>query len=146
MRNSWFKQPVAMAVAGAIAIAAATPVMAAPTLSGAAGIKAAANDTINVRYRGHGGWGGHHHSGWGVGAAVAAGVIGAGVAAAASRPYYDDPYYGYDSGPVYSYAPDYGYAPSYGYAPAPVYRAPRGGGCWVETDKDRGYGYYGACR
>ena len=136
MRNSWFKQPVAMAVAGAIAIAAATPVMAAPTLSGTAGIKAAATDTVNVGYRGHG-WGGHHHGGWGVGAAVAAGVIGAGVAAAASRPYYD-PYYGYDAGPVYNYEPDY--------APAPVYRAPRGGGrCWIDTDSDRGYGYWGSC-
>jgi hypothetical protein len=129
MRNSRFKQAVAMAVAGTIAIAAATPVMAAPTLSGTANIKAAATDTINVRSRGH--------HGWGIGAAVAAGVIGAGVAAAASRPYYD-PYYDYDYGPVYSYEPNY--------APAPVYRAPRGGRCWVDTDSDRGFGYWGSCR
>ena len=126
MRNSPIKQAVALAVAGTIAVAAATPVMAAPTLSGTAGIKAAATDTVNVRYR----------HGWGVGAAVAAGVIGAGVAAAASRSYYD-PYYDYDYGPVYSYEPSY--------APAPVYRAPRAGRCWVDTDSDRGFGYWGSC-
>ncbi len=28
----------------------------------------------------------------------------------------------------------------------PVPRVYRGGGCWIETDSTRGYGYYGPCR
>jgi hypothetical protein len=143
MRSSSFNRAVALAVAGTIA--AATPVLAAPTLSGTADIKAAANDTINVRWRGdhHHGWGGH--GGWGAGAAVAAGVIGAATAAAVARPYYD-PNYDDGYGSTYGYAPTYNsYSPDVTYAPAPVYRTPRGGGCWVSTDSDRGYGYSGPC-
>ena len=44
---------------------------------------------------------------------------------------------------------DYGPGP-YAYEPGPVYVRPvpryrGGGGCWISTDKDRGYGYYGPC-
>lgn len=58
--------------------------------------------------------------------------------------YYAPNYYG----PVYEYGPSYYGPPPYAYAP-PVYvrPAPRSyrGGCWVETDSTRGYGYYRPC-
>jgi hypothetical protein len=60
----------------------------------------------------------------------------------------DPDYYG---PPVY-YGPGYYYGPGpYAYEPPPVYVRPMpryspGGGCWIVTDKDRGYGYYGPCR
>ena len=99
-------------------------------------------DSADARWRGRGGGG------------VAAGIIGGLAAGAiigsmANQGYYGDGYYG----PGYAYGPGYGYgygSGPYAYEPAPVYfvprRAYRGGSCWVVTDKDRGYGYYGACR
>ena len=119
------KSLTALAVAAAMIVAA----VAAPTLADAR-------------------WRGHHGGG------VAAGIIG-GLAAgaiigglAAQQGYYGPGYY-YGPGPYY--APGYYYGPPpYAYEPPPVYVAPvpryRGGGCWIETDRDRGYGYYGPCR
>ena len=103
-------------------------------------------DTADARWRGRHGGG------------VAAGIIGGLAAGAiigsmANQGYYGDGYYyapGYAYGPGY-YGPDY-YGPGpYAYEPAPVYVQPmprynRGGGCWIVTDKDRGFGYYGRCR
>ena len=88
------------------------------------------------------------------GGRIAAGIIG-GLAAGAiigsmvnQNGYYGGPGYyepGY-YGPGYYYGPapyGYGYAPRVYVRPAPRYR---GGGCWIETDSTRGYGYYGPCR
>jgi hypothetical protein len=66
-------------------------------------------------------------------------------------PGYYGPGYGY--APSYGYAPGYYADEGYAYEPAPVYVAPRrayrggggGGGCWIATDTTRGYGYYGPC-
>ena len=59
---------------------------------------------------------------------------------------YNDGYYG----PSYGYAPGYYADPGYAYEPERVYVAPRrayrgGGGCWIATDTQRGFGYYGPC-
>jgi hypothetical protein len=100
-------------------------------------------DQADARWRG-----GHRGYGGGVAAGVlgglAAGAILGGIAA--GQGYYGPGYYGSDY-----YGPGYDYGGPYAYEPAPVYiqpvpRAYRGGGCWIVTDKDRGYGYYGACR
>jgi hypothetical protein len=75
----------------------------------------------------------------GVGLAAGA-IVGAGIAASANNGYYDRGYYG----GAYAYEP----APVYQepvYAQEPVYVQPRGGRCWVATDRDRGYGYWGRC-
>ena len=99
-------------------------------------------DQADARWRGG-------HRGYG-GGGVAAGIIG-GLAAgailggiAADQGYYGPGYYGQDY-----YGPGY-YGGPYAYEPGPVYVQPmpryRSGGCWIVTDKDRGYGYYGACR
>ena len=82
------------------------------------------------------------------GAGFAAGAI---VGSAVANSYYGPHYYG----PGYAYAPGYaydGYAyepgyvvetePSYAVAPTAIYQPRR---CWVATDKDRGYGYWGPC-
>lgn len=72
---------------------------------------------------------------------VAAGVL-LGAAAAQSRGYYA-PYY-YDAPAYYVPPPAPVYVapePYYAAPPAPVY-APAPSGCWVWTDRDRGYGYY----
>jgi hypothetical protein len=85
--------------------------------------------------------------GWNA-AAIGFGV-GALAGAAAANSYYNG-YYGpdyyYGAGPyAYDYAPGYVYEPVPTYvAPAPVYGY--GGRCWISTDSDRGYGYYGTCR
>jgi len=76
----------------------------------------------------------------GIGLAAGA-IVGAGIAANANNGYY------YDRS---------GYYDGYAYEPAPVYREPvyarervyvqpNGGRCWVATDRDRGYGYWGRC-
>jgi hypothetical protein len=93
----------------------------------------------------------------------------AGAAAAQKQYYYGPGYYapGYYGGPGY-YGPGYYYGgPGYygpGYDPgaaialgvigtvgaviagAPYAPALRPGQCWVATDKDRNYGYWGQCR
>ena len=110
----------------------------------------AAPQQADARWRGHG-----HYGGGGVAAGIigglAAGAILGGIAA--NQGYYGDGYYygspGYYGSGAY-YGPGY-YGGPYAYEPAPVYVAPvprvyRGGGCWIETDSTRGYGYYGPCR
>jgi hypothetical protein len=118
--RTYLKYAAALALTGALAVAAATPSEARHGRNAAAA---------------------------GIGF-VAGALLGA--AAAANSGYYDGPgfyygpsYYGpgdYDAGP-YAYEP----APIY-VQPAPrrYYRS-GGGGCWHVTDADRGYGYYGAC-
>jgi hypothetical protein len=76
----------------------------------------------------------------GVGLAAGA-IVGAGIAASANNGYYERRGY-YDSGYAYEPAPVY-QEPVY--AQEPVYVQPRGGRCWVATDRDRGYGYWGRC-
>jgi len=116
----------AIALAGALTAAAATPSMA---------------------YWRHGHWYGP--------AAVAGGIVAGTVAGAAALATggYGPGYYGqgyYDPG--YAYAPGAGYdtefAPNsgygdYGYVPSAGVPAARG--CFVATDSYRGYGYYGSC-
>ena len=80
----------------------------------------------------------------GIGLAAGA-IVGAGIAANANNGYYRDS--GYYDGYAYAPAPVYR-EPVYSepvYAQEPVYVQPRGGRCWVATDRDRGYGYWGRC-
>ncbi len=78
----------------------------------------------------------------GIGFAAGA-LVGAAAANAAYGPSYYGPAY-YGPGPYYA---PYAYEPAPVYAePAPVYAAPvPARQCWHATDKDRGFGYYGAC-
>ena len=101
MRNM-LKPAAGLGLAAALALSVVTPLAAAP-MSNAAGLKAAAADTEQVRWRGHrgGGW----LPGAVVGGLAAGAIIG-------SQAYRADPYYG-----GYAYEP-YPYA-SYGYAPGP---------------------------
>ena len=109
---------------GGAALLAATvlsPVQAAPFMANGA-IKAASQDEVTqVRWRGYG-WGG---------AAVAAGIAGLALgAAAASQPYYGPPPAYYGPPPAYYGPPAYPYAYSY---PAPYYQGYRdhnSGGNW----------------
>jgi hypothetical protein len=103
---------LAVALAGAMALAGATPSFAAPVLSSTTGVKAAVSDpVVDVQYRR---W---HRGGrgFGIGAGLAAGaLLGAGIAAATAPRYYYGPRYGtyaYESGPTYYYdtGPTYSY-------------------------------------
>jgi hypothetical protein len=155
---------VTIAAAGAVAFVDVMPAVAAPVLSSTATVKSAAPDMLDqVRIRrGRRG---------NIGAGIALGVIGAVAgAAASSRSYgYGPGYYapGYYGGGGYYGSPDYGsgYYGGYGYdrgpglalgiiggvagamANAPGYapRVMQGGRCWVTTDSDRNYGYWGRC-
>lgn len=77
----------------------------------------------------------------GIGLAAGA-IVGAGIAANANNGYYAERRGYYDGGYAYQPAPVY-QEPVY--AQEPVYVQPRGGRCWVATDRDRGYGYWGRC-
>jgi hypothetical protein len=105
------KNTVALGLAGALALAAASPGWAGPLPAAPEAMKAAAATTpTQVHWR---------HHGFGPGAVVgglALGLAGAALAA----PYYYGPGYAYDYGPDYDYGPSYGYA----YAPGP-YWGPR---------------------
>ena len=131
------------------------PSFAAPVPSSIVAVKTAAPDILDqVRARrGRGG---------AIGAGVVLGVIGAvaGAAAAQNQYYYDPGYYG---GPGYDVDPGY-YGPAYdpgaamalgvigaaagAIAGAPYYATPgvRPGRCWIVTDRDRNFGYWGRCR
>ena len=115
----------AAALAGALAMSAATPGYAAHGRNAVAAI------------------------GFGAGA-----LVGAAAASAANNAYYGPGYYepGYAYEPADSYEPAYVEpAPAYAYEPARpmVYTAGPGsdheGQCWISTDQARGFGYYGAC-
>jgi hypothetical protein len=75
----------------------------------------------------------------GIGLAAGA-IVGAGIAANANNGYYYDR--GYYDGYAYEPAPVYSEPV---YARERVYVQPNGGRCWVATDRDRGYGYWGRC-
>jgi len=109
---------IALVLAGALALGAAGPSIAASIPTNPSVMKAAAPDSVtNVRGRHHA-W---HNDGWAAGAIIGGLALGA-IAAATAPPYYYD--YGY--GP---YAATYGYRP-YGYYGYQYYRY-------------RPYGYYG---
>ena len=69
--------------------------------------------------------------------------------------YVREPSYAYQPNyvrePNYAYQPNYVREPSYAYEPGTPYVAPapqvvyRPGTCWVNSDKDRGFGYWGSC-
>jgi hypothetical protein len=106
------KNAVALSLAGALALSAATPSFAASMPTNTAAVKAAVpGATTDVRW----------HGGWGWGPAVGVG-IGLGFAGAYYGGYgYGCPYYydGYYCGGPYAYG--YGYEPGYAYAPGPYY-------------------------
>ena len=112
MKISSRQRGVAVALAGAMALAGVTPSLAGPVFSNAAGMKAATSDpVVDVRYRHRG------RAAVGIGAGLAAGaLLGAGIAAATAPRYsYGPSYYGYGGGPyAYEYSPGYTYAPAYG--------------------------------
>ena len=83
------------------------------------------------------------------GAGFAAGAI---VGSAVANSYYGPSYYGaYAYEPGYAYEPAYAYEPGYVVETAPTYVVPapqivyEPRRCWVQTDKDRGFGYWGSC-
>ena len=108
----------AVALVGALAMTAATPGYARDGRNAAAAI------------------------GFGAGALVGAAAANA----ANNNAYYNGGYYE----PGYAYDPGYvAEEPGYAYeSDAVVSYGPRrgyGGQCWISTDSNRGYGYYGAC-
>ena len=150
-QTSGKRSSVAVLTAGAMMLSAVLPVSAAPVMTSAAGLKAVAPDqTVDVRWRGRGG-------GAVIGGLAAGLAIGA-IAAAASRPRYYAPAYGYAepyyAPPPVAYAPPptvyYEPAPAYYAAPAPTYYAPESFApgpvrrCWIAND-ERGYGYWRPC-
>jgi hypothetical protein len=155
---------VTIAAAGAIALVDLVPAVAAPVLSSTAMVKSTAPDMLGqVRWRG----GRRGFAGVGIGL----GVLGAVAGIAGARSYdYGPAYYG--GGPYYggaSYGTPYYGSPYYGdrysggYAYHPGPEIPLGmiggvtatsdygavayspGRCWITTDSDRGYGYFGRC-
>jgi uncharacterized membrane protein YeaQ/YmgE (transglycosylase-associated protein family) len=166
-RTQSLKRAVVIGIVGAMVLGETVPSFAAPVPSSTAIVKTTAPNMLDqVRSR----------RGRAIGAGVALGVIGAlaGAAAAQNQGYYYGPgYYGGPYGPGY-YGPGYygsgyygdpGYYYGYRYDPGPAialgvigaaasaiagapYRTPRlrRGGCWVETDSSRGFGYWGRCR
>ena len=141
MRKAFKNTALALGLSGAIALAATTPLSAAPVPSVSLALKAAAPDhTTTVYWRGRWGWGGGL-----VAAGVAAGVIGA-AATAAYGGYYPYPPYAYPTyaypayaNPVYTYTyPAYSVAPYY-------YARPDWGGYWGRPYAQPywGYGRYG---
>jgi hypothetical protein len=153
------KRAIAIGIVGAMAFCEITPSFAAPVFSSAAIVATTAPNMIDqVRSR----------RGRAVGAGIALGVIGGmiGAAAAQNQGYYGPGYYGGPgyNGPGYygpGYAPGYYYG-GYDYDPGPaialgIIGAAAGAidavphnrgqrGCYVVTDKDRNYGYWGPCR
>lgn len=125
MGTSLIKTGAVIALAGALAVSAATPSMARN-------------------------WG---RTAAAAGIGFAAGTIIGSTVANSNRAYYGpgyayDPYYGgaaYYDEPAYAYeAPAYAYdAPAYAYESGPP--VSYGGGCWKETDNSRPFGYYGSC-
>ena len=113
-----FKYTVAATLAGALALAAASPSEARGGRNAAA-----------------------------IGGFAAGALLGAAVVGSQYNNGYYGPAYGYAPG-YYAepgYAPGYAYEPEPVYVvPRRAYRG-GGGGCWIATDTTRGYGYYGPC-
>jgi hypothetical protein len=98
MTEITMKNVLALGVAGAITLGAASPTMALPLASNGAAVKQSAPATATTEVRWRRGWG------WGIGL----GAFGLGLAAAGAYPY--GPYYG----PAYpAYGPYYGYYDPY---------------------------------
>jgi hypothetical protein len=100
MTKITMKNVLALGVAGAIALGAASPTMALPLASNAAAVKQSAPGSATTEVRWRRGWG------WGLG------LGGFALGAAAVGAY---PYYGYGYGPAYApyYGPQYGYYDPY---------------------------------
>jgi hypothetical protein len=155
------KHAVTIATVGAIGFVDLVPAIAAPVPSSTTIVKMAAPDTLDqVRVRrGRRG---------GIGPGIAFGVLGAVAGIAASNRYnYGPGYYGqYYGGSGYYGSPYYGsdYYGGYAYDPGPAvalgvigaaagaiagapYGAPgvRRGRCWITTDAERNFGYWGSC-
>lgn len=134
------KRTLAIGLAAAMAVGTVTPTFAAPVGSGTAGLKAAVpNEVTDVQWRrGRG-------RGVGIAAGIAAGALVGAAIAGANRPYYygPGPYY-YEPAPVYvDPGPVYVAPPPVYYEPAPAYEGVRR--CWIDTDRDKGYGYWRRC-
>ena len=111
MSTRTLKQALAIGVAGAIAVGAASPSWAAPVSSNTVAVKqAATGDVIDVRHRGR--WVG----------GLALGIIGTAALAAAA-----DRYYYYDDYPPRYYRYRYSYDPYWGER---CYRRWNGWHCW----------------
>lgn len=157
------QRAIAIGLAGAMTLGAVAPGLAAPVMTNTAVIKnahAERSDVIDVRSRG-----GRVAAGI-IGGLAAGALVGAAVANSRSGYYYGDPYYARGYGYNYGYSPP----PTYYVVPEPVYEEPpvvyappprriyaQPGyampvdpngpqrRCWVATDRDRGYGYWGVC-
>jgi hypothetical protein len=129
------KRAIAVGLAGAMALGAVSTGIAAPVMTSTVVLKAAQpSEVVDVRWRGRRGW-----AAAGIGFAAGA-LIGSTIARSRAYPDY------YDDEPAFSGPP-----PAVYVEPAPVYAVPPidpngpGRRCWVSTDKDRGYGYWGPC-
>ena len=117
MNKQTVKRAVFVAIAGAVALGAATPSWAAPVLSSTSAVNNAVPSVVtDVRYyRGYRGYRGHHYHDNGAGVAlgilgVAGAVAGAAAYGYAPQEYYGGPRYyrhGYYGNPGY-YQQDYG--------------------------------------
>lgn len=112
-----FKYAVAATLAGALALAAASPSEARGGRNAAAIGGFAAGALLGAAVAGGGYYGGPGYYGPGYGYAPG---------------YYAEPGYAYEPAPVYV-------------APRRAYRGGGGGSCWIATDTTRGFGYYGPC-
>ena len=141
------KRAIAIGIVGTIAFCETVPAIAAPVPSSTVIVKTAAPnmlEQVRVRRGRRGPFG----------PGFAFGVIGTIAAIAAQSQYYqaDPGYYvgpGYYAGPGYYVEPGYagpGYYVEPGYVPyaAPVVVVPSGR-CWITTDRDRNFGYWGRC-
>jgi hypothetical protein len=103
---SYLKTGITVGLAGALALSAAVPSMAAVPTAIAAIKNAPSDNTVSVRW-----WGWHHHHGWwgpAIGLGIGLGLLGAAIA---TSPYYYGGYYGC---PPYGYYGGY-YGCGYGY-------------------------------
>ena len=151
------QRAIVAVLAGAMTLGAVAPGWSAPVMTNTAVLKSAHaqnSDLVDVRHRGR--------VAAGVGLGLVAGALIGGAVANANRGYYyGDPYYargyGYNYGyaappppPVYYAEPVYEEPPVVYAPPRRVYAAPIDPNgpqrrCWVATDRDRGYGYWGVC-
>ena len=114
MIKQTMKRAALIAIAGAVALGAATPLWAAPVSSSMSAVENAAPSMVtDVRNRGHRGHRGNRVRNHGVnGAGVAFGILGAAAAVAGAAAYGQQDYYG---GPGYYRQNNPGYYPQGGY-------------------------------